>query len=125
MMLFLMACSSQKDYIEKGNEPEAFEPNIAVDLTTRLKGYAGLRVYGDGSRATITMRGVSSISGGNEPLFILNGNQMPNYAELHGIVSSQSIKRIEVLKNPNEIGIYGTRGSNGVIKVTTVDNSGK
>jgi len=90
-----------------------------VDLTTRLKGYAGIRVLGNGPAAKIFARGVNSITGSNQPLFILDGNQVPDYPELYRMVNTSSIKRIEVLVRPEDIGIYGVRGANGVIKVTT------
>ena len=123
--LLFGACASsyQKDNTSNDYNDADDGPNIALDLTERLKAKAGLRVMGQGARATITLRGVNSISGSgnNEPLFILDQNMIDNYADLHSMVSTSAIKRIEVITNPADLAMYGHRGSNGVIKVITGD----
>ena len=93
-------------------------PDISTDLTTQLKKFSGIRITGDGPSATIHIRGINSIVS-SEPLMILDGLEVSSYADLYGMVSRASIRRIEVLKTPDEIGIYGVRGANGVIRVTT------
>lgn len=122
----IMACSSQPKPSESADSASAFDPpsaiedpDVGVDLTTYLKSFAGVYVNGNGSSATITIRGINSISGGSEPLMLLDGQQFMSYSDLYGAINTTQIKRIEVLKNPNEIGIYGVRGANGVIKITT------
>ncbi len=95
------------------------DPLMSVDLTTYLKRFPGISVRGQGMTATITIRGVSSLNISNEPLMILDGMQFPSYEDLYSVINTASIKRIEVLKNPDEIGIYGVRGANGVIRITT------
>lgn len=117
LLLILSSCSTSQGPGLSPSDDESY--NIAVDLTTRLKGYAGIRVLGNGPAAKIFARGVNSITGSNQPLFILDGNQVPDYPELYRMVNTSSIKRIEVLVRPEDIGIYGVRGANGVIKVTT------
>lgn len=117
--LFVMSsCSSNKTAIGSSEPTNDAQQN--VDLTDRLKGYPGIRVYGNRSAAKIYARGVGSISN-NVPLFILNGNQVPDYPTLYSMVTTRSIKRVEVLVKPEDTGIYGHRGANGVIKVTTVE----
>lgn len=114
---FLLICScSSSSHIGSAEKDNDAQQN--VDLTNRLKGYPGIRVYGNGPAAKIFARGVGSISN-NVPLFILDGNQVADYPNLYSMVNTRSIKRIEVLVRPEEIGIYGVRGANGVIKVTT------
>ena len=93
---------------------------MSIDLTTYLKRFAGIYVSGNGYNATISVRGVNSLSPSrSEPLVIIDGNQVASYSEAYSMVNSAMIKRIQVLKNPDEIGIYGVRGANGVIKITT------
>jgi len=120
-LFILGACSSTTSHIGSSSAADKDAMNN-VDLTNRLKGYPGIRVYGNGPAAKIFSRGVNSISN-NTPLFILNGNQVADYPDLYSMVNTREIKRIEVLVKPEEIGIYGFRGSNGVIKVTTVEDS--
>ena len=67
---------------------------------------------------SIRIRGTNSIKGGNDPLYIVDG--MP--ANISSI-SSEDIKSVEVLKDASATAIYGSRGANGVVLITT--NSGQ
>ena len=64
------------------------------------------------------MRGISSINNPNEVLFIVNGTQVGNFSGV-STISPQEVKRIEVIKNPGDLAIYGLRGSGGVVLITT------
>ncbi len=70
---------------------------------------------------TVRLRGISSLSGGNDPLVIIDGV----YASITILnnMSSQDINEITVLKDASETAQYGSRGAAGVIIVTT--NKGK
>ena len=90
------------------------------DLATALQGQiAGVNVQSaggaPGSQANITIRGINSISGGNSPLFVVDG--VP-YEGDPGI-SDNEIASIDVLKDAASAAIYGTRGAGGVILITT------
>lgn len=68
-----------------------------------------------GSGAVIRIRGNNSISGDNGPLYVVDGIPIagsPNF-------NPQDIANIEVLKDASATAIYGSRGANGVILVTT------
>jgi TonB-dependent SusC/RagA subfamily outer membrane receptor len=67
-------------------------------------------------RNTITIRGASTFRGGSSPLFVLNGVQVDQ--ETFGQIVPTTIQSIKILKGP-ETAIYGIRGANGVIEVTT------
>lgn len=79
-----------------------------------------------GSSSTVRIRGGNSISGGNEPLYIIDGmpvypsadNSQTALSPLNSIPTSD-IESIEVLKDASSTAIYGSRGANGVIIVTT------
>ncbi len=73
------------------------------------------------SNPSIQLRGVSSRSAGLGPLIVING--FPG-GSLQGI-NQNDIKSIDVLKGGAASAIYGTRGSNGVILITTKTGSGK
>ena len=62
---------------------------------------------------------MSSINNQKEVLFILNGVQVGNFSQIVNILNPESINSITVLKNANEIAIYGFRGSGGVILIKT------
>lgn len=69
-----------------------------------------------GSGATIRIRGNRSITASNEPLFVVDG--VPISGGIQDI-NSQDVESIEVLKDASATAIYGARGSNGVVIVTT------
>lgn len=81
---------------------------------------AGLEIQAVGNQpgagAQIRIRGVRSISGSNEPLFVVDG--IPYDGTLNDI-NPDDVASIDVLKDASATAIYGSRGANGVILVTT------
>ena len=69
-----------------------------------------------GSTPSVFIRGKRSISGGSDPLYVLNG--MPFSGNINDI-SPADIESIDILKDASSTAIYGARGSNGVILITT------
>ena len=69
-----------------------------------------------GADASILIRGAGSINAGTEPLYIVDG--VPVEGGLQDL-SAGDIQSIEVLKDASSASIYGSRGSNGVVLVTT------
>ena len=63
--------------------------------------------------------GSNSFYGSEEPLYVLDETPLPSGTGGVVFVNPYDIQRIEVLKNPADIAIYGIRGANGVIKITT------
>lgn len=68
------------------------------------------------SNSEITVRGASSISASNSPLLVVDG--VPYTGEWSSI-NSNDVQSIEVLKDASSAAIYGSRGANGVILITT------
>lgn len=86
-----------------------------------LQGKAsGLAIFNDnkpGASPSIRIRGSSSISASNEPLYVVDG-----FPLMDGNISDinpSDIQSIEVLKDASSTAIYGSRGANGVIMITT------
>lgn len=71
-----------------------------------------------GAGTVIRVRGGNSISGSNEPLWVIDGIIVGTTFDLNNI-NSNDIKSIEILKDASSIAIYGSRGANGVILVST------
>ena len=69
-----------------------------------------------GSEINITVRGGTSITQGTQPLYIVDGFQMENGLQN---VDINDIESIDVMKDASATAIYGARGSNGVILITT------
>lgn len=73
-----------------------------------------------GSSAKIRVRGTTSINKSSDPLYVVDG--IISTSGLDGI-NPQDIESLQVLKDASSTAIYGSRGANGVILVTT--RSGK
>jgi len=69
-----------------------------------------------GGNVSIRIRGTNSINSGNEPLFVVDG--FPGAGDLNSINPSD-IESIEILKDASSTAIYGSRGANGVVLITT------
>ena len=87
-------------------------------LEGRISGVTVARTADGG--ISVRVRGVSSFSQSNEPLYIVDGTPItpgPN-GSLSGI-SPYDIESIKVLKDPASLTMYGSRGANGVILIKT------
>ena len=73
-----------------------------------------------GDDGSIRIRGSRSISAGNEPLIVVDG--VVDAVSSLSDINPSDIKSISVLKDVSSTAIYGSRGANGVILITTVDN---
>ncbi len=96
-----------------------FVKGAVVDAAQLVQGkVAGLAVVmpdGDPtSGSQIMLRGTSSLKGGSSPLVLING--VPGNL---GTVAPEDIESIDVLKDGSAAAIYGTRGTNGVVIITT------
>lgn len=86
-------------------------------LQGRVAGlYAVTTGYRPGSDVSIRIRGNRSFSAGNDPLFVVDG--IPITGGLNDI-NPTDIESMEVLKDASATAIYGSRGANGVIIITT------
>lgn len=86
-------------------------------MVGKMTGVQVLQPSGDPEGAVrIRVRGVSSATAGNEPLYIVDGVPIERgFANLN----NNDIESVEVLKDASSAAIYGSRGSNGVIIITT------
>jgi len=107
----------------------------ATSFSEQIQGQTpGLIVSGTsgtpGSSVFVRLRGTTSIKAGNDPLYIIDGvpfNSQPLQTISNGgqttnplsDINPNDIEHIEVLKDANATAIYGARGANGVILVTT------
>ncbi|NDW12895.1 TonB-dependent receptor [Bacteroides sp. 214] len=94
--------------------------NPVTDVTQALQGHLpGVSVLSQdgrpGGNVSIKVRGGGSITQSNEPIFIVDGFPVNNISE----IPADQIESIDVLKDASSTAIYGARGANGVILVTT------
>jgi TonB-linked SusC/RagA family outer membrane protein len=91
--------------------------SAAEALNGRLAGVTATTSEGSpDAQIRIRVRGGMSITGDNSPLFIVDGVQVENGLNS---ISPQDIQSIDVLKDAAATAIYGARGANGVIVITT------
>ena len=101
--------------------PDKFKSIPSTDVVQALAGkVAGLNITQNnaipGVTPSVMIRGQNSISANTSPLIVLDG--VPYSGNVNSI-NPNDIAGISVLKGPSATAIYGTRGSNGVILVTT------
>lgn len=93
--------------------------NVIQALNGRAAGVRVIQNNGaPGSLISVRIRGANSILGGNEPLYIIDGlPSSPTYLQ------NADIESMEILKDASSTAMYGSRGGNGVVLITT--RSGK
>ncbi|MEH6307673.1 TonB-dependent receptor [Olivibacter sp. CPCC 100613] len=92
-------------------------PNISQALQGRLPGVQLAQTSTrPGATMQIRIRGTRSLTADNNPLIVLDGIPFPGSI---GDINPNDIKSIDVLKDASATAIYGSRGANGVILVTT------
>ena len=105
-------------------DSKTFRDQPITQATDALQGrVAGVNVVSDGmpgGSVKIRIRGTNSINKSNEPLYVVDG--MVRESGLDGI-NPEDISSMQILKDASSTAIYGSRGANGVIIVTT--KSGK
>lgn len=115
-------------------------PGANINVEQTLMGRAsGVQVYqksGEpGSAMSVKIRGASSITAGNDPLYVIDGMPVNNLPPVTGSgagfvatpnarnplnsLNPSDIESIEILKDASATAIYGSRGSNGVVMITT------
>jgi TonB-dependent starch-binding outer membrane protein SusC len=91
--------------------------NAAEALAGRLAGVQVTTTEGSpGADIIIRVRGGGSITQDNSPIYIVDGIQVENALS---VISPQDIASIDVLKDASTTAIYGARGANGVVIITT------
>jgi len=116
----LSACASSKQATPSFPDDPSGGPNdgktIENMLATRFPGVNVTREADGGLH--IRIRGPNSFYGSSEPLYIVDDAPLDVGPKGLLYLNPYDIERIEVLKNPEDVGVYGVRGSNGVIKIT-------
>ena len=93
------------------------QSNVAQTLAGKVAGVQIANTSGQpGSSPSIRIRGFSSLNAGNDPLWIVDG--MPYSGDLNNL-NPNDIESMTVLKDAASNSLYGARGANGVVMVTT------
>ena len=90
--------------------------NVFQALSGRSSGVQVMQTTGaPGASISIRIRGSNSIQGSNEPLYVVDGFPVNNPTAFN----NADIESIEILKDASSTAIYGSRGANGVVLITT------
>ena len=110
-------------------KPDSKNKGLVVNPQDMLAGkVAGVNIISNdgapGSGAQIRIRGGSSLNASNDPLIVIDGLAMDNegvkgLSNPLSMINPQDIESFNVLKDASATAIYGSRGSNGVIIITT------
>lgn len=106
----------------KAEEINAFPAaNVMQALSGRAPGVQVKQNTGaPGGAVSVRIRGTNSIQGSNEPLYVIDGFPTSGTPLM---LNNSDIESIEILKDASAVAIYGSRGANGVVLITT--RSGK
>ncbi|KQS24786.1 SusC/RagA family TonB-linked outer membrane protein [Dyadobacter sp. Leaf189] len=114
---------------------QARETNLVNSLSGRLAGVQVTNSNGaPGSSSRMIIRGASSIGSNNQPLFVVDGVPVDNsnfgsgtgvdYGNAAASINPDDVESISVLKGPSAAALYGSRGANGVVLITTKSGKG-
>ena len=114
---------------------EAKEANLVNALSGKIAGVQVTGSQGDMGSSRIVIRGETSVSGNNQPLFVVDGvivdnsqflgsNGSRDFANAISDLNSEDIESISVLKGPNAAALYGSRAAGGVILIKTKTGKG-
>ena len=108
---------------------ERLRERPATSLNQAMSGkIAGVQVNTNsgrpGGKTNVRIRGFSSINSSNNPLYVVDGVQLPQgnqdqFSQAIDYLNPNDVVSIEVLKDASSTAIYGARGANGVILITT------
>ena len=94
---------------------------INTDIQQAMQGRAsGVHVSSSGQPgglSSVRIRGLGTLYGGAEPLYVLDG--MPISSDYINMINPSDVEKIEVLKDAASCAIYGSRGANGVVLIST------
>ena len=104
--------------VDMGDIMKAPVVNFDQALTGKVAGVVVTTSDGAlGSEANITIRGNNSLTQSSSPLYIIDG--FPTESSMATSLNSADIESIDILKDASATAIYGARGANGVIVITT------
>ncbi|HKO15415.1 MAG TPA: TonB-dependent receptor plug domain-containing protein [Gemmatimonadaceae bacterium] len=101
-------------------EGEQLRALHAVRFEDLLRGIPGVEVNGSGANISVRIRGIATLNGSSDPLYVLDGVPLQlGSREALTSIDPKTVERIDVLKDAGATALYGARGANGVILITT------
>ncbi|PRY10727.1 TonB-linked SusC/RagA family outer membrane protein [Pontibacter ummariensis] len=108
---------------------EAIEKTVNTTIEQAIQGraagvYVTQNTGAPGGGISVNIRGINSIGGTNEPLYVIDGVQIPGSVSPSGsnplsTLNPSDIESMEILQGPSATALYGSRATNGVVLITT------
>lgn len=102
---------------------EVLQEKPVTNVTQALQGRVAGVFISNGAKpsddASIKIRGINTINGSTDPIYVIDGMVMDNSYSGFNSVNLNDVASIEVLKDASATALYGSRGSNGVVIITT------
>lgn len=134
------AVTSSIQQVDGAELDQTNQTNFVNSLKGKISGASIRSSSTMGGSANIVLRGYSSISGDNQPLVVIDGVVVSNrsrqssaftvegnggfdFGNAAQSINPNNIQSISVLKGPSAAALYGSRGANGVIQITTKDGA--
>ncbi|MGG7660830.1 SusC/RagA family TonB-linked outer membrane protein [Dyadobacter sp. BHUBP1] len=114
------------------------QENVLNSLAGRVPGVTISSTGGTGSSVSMIIRGATSLSSDNQPLFVVDGVPIANtlnnvsqvgndnrvdYGNAISSLNPDDIENVSILKGPNAAALYGSRAGRGVVLITTKNGS--
>lgn len=93
--------------------------NINEALQGRVAGLSVSKGISPSDDSSLKIRGTNTINSGSSPIYVVDGLVMDNQFGFYNSINVNDVESIEVLKDASATALYGSRGANGVIVVTT------
>lgn len=93
--------------------------SINEALQGRVAGLSVTRGITPSDDSSIKIRGTNTINSGSSPIYVVDGLVMDNQLGIFNSINVNDVESIEVLKDASATALYGSRGANGVIVITT------
>ncbi|HEX5026453.1 MAG TPA: TonB-dependent receptor plug domain-containing protein, partial [Agriterribacter sp.] len=115
------------------------QENVLNAMSGKVAGVTINQTSGSGSSVSMIIRGATSLSSDNQPLFVIDGVPIANtlnnvsqvgndnrvdYGNAMGGVNPDDIENVSILKGPSAAALYGSRAGNGVVLITTKSGKG-
>jgi len=125
--------------VDGENMTRVAQENVINSLAGKISGVTVNSTGGTGSSVSMIIRGASSLSSDNQPLFVVDGvpviNTLNNttqfgsrnivdYGNAISDLNPDDIESVSVLKGPSAAALYGSRAGNGVVLITTKSGKG-
>jgi len=118
--LSLNSCATSGVDRSTSNLDKMLIENPDLTLKDYLRRISGIQITERGGDVRVTLRGATSITGDNSPLFVVDGSQVgTSYSAVENAVDIKDVASIRVLRSSEAMTMYGMTAANGAIVINT------